>query len=30
VMEGGLEIANEAGTDKTILAQAAAVVRLDL
>jgi len=30
VMEGGLEIANEAGTDKTVIAQAAAVVRLDL
>ena len=30
VFEGGLEIANEAGTDKTVIAQAAAVVRLDL
>lgn len=30
VVEGGLEIANEAGTDKTIIAQAAAIVRLDL
>ena len=30
VVEGGLEIANEAGTDKTVIAQAAAVVRLDL
>lgn len=30
VVEGGLEIANEAGTDKTVLASAAAVVRLDL
>ena len=30
VFEGGLEIDNEAGTDKTVIAQAAAVVRLDL
>ena len=30
VVEGGLEIENEAGTDKTIIAQAAAIVRLDL
>ena len=30
VMQGGLEIMNEAGTDKTVIAQAAAVVRLDL
>ncbi len=30
VVEGGLEIANEAGTDATVLAHAAAVVRLDL
>jgi len=30
VVEGGLEIANEADTDKTVIAQAAAVVRLDL
>jgi uncharacterized protein (TIGR02058 family) len=30
VVEGGLEIANEAGTDKTVIAQAAAIVRLDL
>ena len=30
VFEGGLEIANEAGTDKTVIAQAAAIVRLDL
>ena len=30
VTEGGLEIPNEAGTDKTVIAQAAAVVRLDL
>ena len=30
VVEGGLEIANEAGTDRTVIAQAAAVVRLDL
>ena len=30
VVEGGLEIANEAGTDCTVIANAAAVVRLDL
>ena len=30
VVEGGLEIPNEAGTDKTVIAQAAAIVRLDL
>jgi uncharacterized protein (TIGR02058 family) len=30
VFEGGLEIANEAGTDKTVIAQAAAIVHLDL
>jgi hypothetical protein len=30
VVEGGLEIDNEAGTDKTVIAQAAAIVRLDL
>ena len=30
VVEGGLEIMNEAGTDKTVIAQAAAIVRLDL
>ena len=30
VVEGGLEIANDAGTDKTVMASAAAVVRLDL
>ena len=30
VFEGGLEIDNEAGTDKTVIAQAAAIVRLDL
>ena len=30
VVEGGLEVANEAGTDKTVIAQAAAIVRLDL
>ena len=30
VVEGGLEIANEAGTDSTVIAQAAAIVRLDL
>ena len=30
VVEGGLEIANETGSDKTVIAQAAAIVRLDL
>jgi uncharacterized protein (TIGR02058 family) len=30
VIEGGLEIPNEAGTNATILAHAAAVVRLDV
>lgn len=30
VVEGGLEIPNDAGTDVTIIAQAAAVVKLDL
>ena len=30
VFEGGLEISNEAGTDKTVIAQAAAIVRLDI
>jgi uncharacterized protein (TIGR02058 family) len=30
VVEGGLEIANEAGTDSTVIANAAAVVRLDI
>jgi uncharacterized protein (TIGR02058 family) len=30
VVEGGLEIANDTGTDKTVMASAAAVVRLDL
>lgn len=30
VVEGGLEIANEAGTDKTVIAQACAIVHLDL
>ena len=30
VVEGGLEIPTEAGTDRTVIAQAAAVVRLDL
>jgi uncharacterized protein (TIGR02058 family) len=30
VVEGGLEIPNEAGTDATVLAHAAAVVRLDI
>ena len=30
VVEGGLEIMNEAGTDKTVIANAAAVVRLDI
>jgi len=30
VVDGGLEIPNEAGTDRTLIAHAAAVVRLDL
>ena len=30
VFEGGLEIMNEAGTDRTVIAQAAAIVRLDV
>lgn len=30
VVEGGLEIPNDAGTDYTVIANAAAVVRLDL
>ena len=30
VMEGGLEIVNEAGTGSTVIANAAAVVRLDI
>ena len=30
VVEGGLEIPNQAGTDKTVIANAAAVVRLDV
>jgi uncharacterized protein (TIGR02058 family) len=30
VVEGGLEIKNDAGTDSTVIAQAAAIVRLDL
>jgi uncharacterized protein (TIGR02058 family) len=30
VVEGGLEIANEAGSDATVIANAAAIVRLDL
>jgi uncharacterized protein (TIGR02058 family) len=30
VVEGGLEIPNDAGTDKMVMASAAAVVRLDL
>ena len=30
VVEGGLEILNEAGTDRTVIANAAAVVRLDV
>jgi uncharacterized protein (TIGR02058 family) len=30
VVEGGLEIRNDAGTDSTVIANAAAVVRLDL
>lgn len=29
VVEGGLEIPNEAGTDATLIAQAAAIVRLE-
>jgi hypothetical protein len=30
VVEGGLEIANDTGTSSTVIAQAAAVVRLDV
>jgi uncharacterized protein (TIGR02058 family) len=30
VVEGGLEILNDAGTNRTVVANAAAVVRLDL
>ena len=30
VMEGGLEIPNDAGTSSTVLAHAAAIVRLDI
>ncbi|MFT5390261.1 MAG: hypothetical protein ACI8PT_000446 [Gammaproteobacteria bacterium] len=30
VVEGGLEIPNDSGTDKTVIAHAAAVVKLDL
>ena len=30
IVEGGLEIANDAGTGSTVIANAAAVVRLDL
>jgi len=30
VIEGGLEILNDAGTDSTVIANAAAVVRLDI
>jgi uncharacterized protein (TIGR02058 family) len=30
VVEGGLEIANDAGTNSTVMANAAAIVRLDL
>jgi len=30
VVEGGLEIPNDAGTDTTVIANAAAVVRLDI
>jgi hypothetical protein len=30
VVEGGLEIPNDAGTDSTMIAHAAAVVRLDV
>ena len=30
VVEGGLEIMNDAGTDSTVIANAAAVVRLDI
>jgi len=30
VVEGGLEIANDAGTNSTVIANAAAIVRLDM
>jgi hypothetical protein len=30
VVEGGLEIVNDAGTGSTVIASAAAIVRLDL
>ena len=30
VIEGGLEVANDAGTNSTVIANAAAVVRLDI
>lgn len=30
VVEGGLEMSNDEGTDSTVIAQAAAIVRLDL
>jgi hypothetical protein len=30
VVEGGLEIANDTGTNSTVIANAAAVVRLDV
>jgi len=30
VVEGGLEIPNDAGTDRVVLAHAAAIVRLDV
>jgi hypothetical protein len=30
VVEGGLEIANDSGTDKTVVANAAAAVFLDI
>jgi uncharacterized protein (TIGR02058 family) len=30
VVEGGLEIPNDAGTNKTVIANAAAIVRLDI
>ena len=30
VVEGGLEIANEEGTDSTVIANAAAIVHLDI
>jgi hypothetical protein len=30
VVEGGLEVANDAGTNRTVIANAAAVVRLEI